>query len=115
MALKDFNSFIQRLIKRFFLGADDVLDMLFPSPDFGEDVAHGVGEDVHEFVEEWFMEAEGAAVADSATQDAAQNIVAVSVARLNTVGDRKAQRSDMVGDDAESDVGLKVRIPRIGN
>ena len=61
--------------------------MLFAGADFGEDVAHGFGEDVHEFVEEGLVEAEGAAVTDGATQDAAQDVVAVGVAGLDAVGD----------------------------
>ena len=74
--------------------------------DFGEDVAHRVGEHVHEFVEERFVEAERAAVAHGAAQDAAQDVVAVVVAGLDAVGDGEAQRADVVGDDAEGDVGL---------
>ena len=101
-----FNPSIQRLVKRLFLGADDFLHLLFPGADFGEDVAHRVGEHVHEFVEERFVEAERAAVAHGAAQDAAQNVVAVVVAGLDAVGNRKAQRADVVGNDAEGDVNL---------
>ena len=98
-------SYELRFIKCFFLSADDILDVIFPGADFGENVAHGVGEDVHEFVEEWFVEAEGATVADSAAKDAAQNVVAVGVAGLDAVGNRKAERANMITDDAEGDIG----------
>ena len=50
------------------------------------------------------MKAERAAVAHGAAQDAAQDVVAVVVARLDAVGDREAQGADVVGDDAEGDV-----------
>ena len=70
----------------------------------GEDIAHRLGEDVHQFVEERFVKAERAAVADGAAQDAAQDVVAVLVARLDAVGDREAQGADVIGDDAEGDV-----------
>jgi hypothetical protein len=69
-------------------------------------VAHRLGQDAYQFVEEGFVETEGAAVADGATQDAAQDIVAVGIARLNAVGNGKAECADVVGDNAESDVYL---------
>ena len=78
--------------------------MLFLCANFGEDVAHRVGEHVHEFVKERFVEPERASVANRAPKDAAQYIIAVGVAGLDAVGNRKAQGADVVGDDAEGDV-----------
>ena len=52
------------------------------------------------------VETEGAAVADGAAEDAAQDVVAVVVAGQNAVGDGKTQGADVVGDDAEGDVDL---------
>jgi hypothetical protein len=52
------------------------------------------------------VEAERASVAHGAAQDAAQNVVAVVVAGLDAVGNRKRKRADVVGDDAEGDVEL---------
>ena len=95
---------IQRLVKRLLLGADNFLHLLFLGADFGEDVAHRVGEHVHEFVEERFVEAERAAIAHRAAQDAAKDIIPVVVARLDTVGDGKAQRADVIGNHAEGNV-----------
>ena len=101
---KDFNPPIQRLVKRLFLALDGFLHLLLPGADFGEDIAHRVGQHVHEFVEERFAEAERAAIADGAAQDAAENVVAVVVAGLDAVGNRERQRADVVGNDAERDV-----------
>ena len=100
------NSPIQRLIKRLLLALDDLLDVVLLGAEFGEDVAHRLGQDGDELVEERLVEAEGAAVADGAAEDAAQDVVAVGVAGLDAVGDGEAQRADVVGDDAEGDVDL---------
>ena len=79
--------------------------------DLGKDVTHVLRKHIHEFVEERFVEAERAAVTHGAAQDAAQNVVAVGVAGLDAVGNRKAQRADVVGDDAEGDVNLDLLRP----
>ena len=50
------------------------------------------------------MKTEGAPITDGAAQDAAQDVIAVVVARQNSVGDGETQRADMVRDDAEGDV-----------
>ena len=39
-----------------------------------------------------------------AAQDAAEDVVAVVVAGLDAVGNRKRERADVVGDDTEGDV-----------
>ena len=113
--IKQFNSPIKGLVKRLFLSLDDFLNMLFPGADFGKYVAHRVGEHVHEFVEERFVETERTTVAHRATQDAAQDVTAPVVARLNAIGNRKAQRADVVGDDAEGDVELNLLRLRRGH
>jgi len=78
---------------------------------FGEDAAHRAGKHVHELVEKWLVQPERAAVADGPAQDAAQDVVAIRVARLNAVGDGKAQRADVVGDHAEGDVDFLLLRP----
>src|SRR5262249_16731644 len=103
-SVKLVNASIQRLIKRLLVKSDDILYVLFLGADFGEHVGHGVGEHVHEFVEEWFVEAERAAIAHGAAQDAAQDIVAVGVAGLDAVGNRKAQCADVICNNAKGDV-----------
>ena len=52
------------------------------------------------------MQAERAAVADGAAEDAAEDIVAVGVAGLDAVGDGEREGADVVGDDAEGDIGF---------
>ena len=106
MRFEQLDSPIQRLIKRLLLALDDLLDVVLLGADFGEDIAHRVGQDGDQLVEERLVEAERAAVADGAAQDAAQDVVAVVVAGLDAVGNREAQRADVVGDDAEGDVDL---------
>ena len=78
--------------------------MLLLGPDFREDVAHFVGEDVHQLVEKRILETKRAAVAHRPAQDATQDVMAVVVAGLDAVGNGKAEGADMVGDDAEGDV-----------
>ncbi len=95
---------IQRLIKRLLLNPDRLLHLRFARADFGEHIAHRLREHVHEFVEERFVEAERAPIPHRAAQDAAQHVVAVGVAGLDAVGNGKAQRADVVGNDAERDV-----------
>ena len=84
--------------------------MILLGADFREHLAHRVGEHVHQLVEERFVEAERATVAHRAAQDAAQDVVAVVVAGLDAVGDGEAERADVVGDDAEGDVGGDLRF-----
>ena len=60
-------------------------------------------------MEEAVLQAERAAVADGATQDAAEDVVAIGVAGLDAVGDREREGADVVGDDAEGHVVLLLR------
>ena len=99
-------SLVQRPVERLLLPLQHVLHELLPRADLREHIAHAGGEDVHELVEEGFVESQGAAIAHGAAQDAAQDVVAVRVARLDAVGDGEAERADVVGDDAEGDVDL---------
>ena len=46
---------------------------------FGKDIAHRSREDVDQFVEKWLVKSQGAAVADGAAQNAAQDITAAFV------------------------------------
>jgi hypothetical protein len=50
------------------------------------------------------VEAQRATVAHGAAQDAAQDVVAVGVARLDSVRDGERERADVIADDAEGDV-----------
>ena len=74
--------------------------------DLGKTVAHRASNDIDELEEKRFVKTERATVANGAAQDAAQDIAAAFVARLNAVGNREAQRADVIGDDAKRDVDL---------
>ena len=89
--------------------------MLFSRADFREDATHRVGEYINEFVEERFVEAERAPVTHRPAQNAAQDIAAIGVAGLNAVGNREAQRADMVGDDAERDIERDLLLGSMGH
>ena len=102
--LEEFHAPVEGSVEGFFFDADDVFDVGLAGADFGEDVAHRLGEDADEFVEEGFVEAECAPVADGAAEDAAEDVVAVGVAGLDAVGDGEGEGADVVGDDAEGDV-----------
>ena len=52
------------------------------------------------------MEPERPPVPHRAAQDSAQDVIAVRIARLDTVGDGKTQRSNVVGDDPEGHIHL---------
>ena len=52
------------------------------------------------------MEPERPPVPHRAAQDSAQDVIAVRIARLDTVGDGKTQRSNVVGDDPKGHVHL---------
>ena len=52
------------------------------------------------------MKPERAPVAHGAPQDAAQNVVAIGVPRLDAVGNRETQRADVVADDSKGGVGF---------
>ena len=78
--------------------------MLLLRANLWEDCAHSASDDIDEFEEKRFVKTERATVANSATENAAQNVTAIRVARLDAVSDGKTQRSDVVGDDAKRDV-----------
>ncbi len=110
--LEQLDPSIERLVKRLFLAPQRFLDVLLLRADFGKDIAHRSGEDIDELEEERLVKSERASVADGAAQDAAQDVAAAFVARLNAVGDREAQRADVIGDDAEGDVDLFLLVWR---
>src|SRR5437879_4891122 len=60
---EDLDSRVQGLVKRLLLPLDDSFDVVLFSADFGEYVAHGVGENRDKFVEEGLVEIESAAIA----------------------------------------------------
>ena len=106
LVFKEGDALVEGAVEGFFFDADDVGDHRAAGADFREDVAHRLGEHADELMEEAVLQAERAAVADRAAQDAAEDVVTVGVAGLDAVGDRKGERTDVVGDDAEGHVVL---------
>ncbi len=98
------DSAIERAVEGIFLGLEGGLDGVLAGAEFGKDIPELPCDDLDEFVEEWFGESEGAAVADGAAEDAAEDVMAVVVAGQDAIGDGKAERADVVGDDAEGDI-----------
>src|SRR5712671_4129785 len=102
--LKQADPAVQRFIKGRLFSLNDFFDMHLLGSDFRKSMAHRLGEDGHKFVEERFMETQGAPVADGAAQDTAKNVMPFGVARLNAVSDGKAKSADVVGNNAKSDI-----------
>ncbi len=78
--------------------------MRLPCPNFREDAAHRLCQYIHELIEKGLLESQRAPVFHGTAQYAAQHIVAVAVSWLYPIGNREAQRADMVGNHAEGHV-----------
>jgi hypothetical protein len=71
----------------------------------GKNIAHRPGKICHQLMKERLPTTERPAVANRAPEDAPQDIVAVGVARLDAIGDRKAESTNVIGDDTKGHVG----------
>ena len=98
------DSLIERLIETFFFAMQRFSDHGLFGAQFWKDIAHRARENVNQFVKEGLVKPKRPSVANSATQDAAKDVTATFVARLDAVGDRETQRADVIGDDAKRDV-----------
>ena len=98
--------FIERLVEGFFLALQHFLDVRLSFAQLGKDIAHRAGEDVDQLDRRTAREslASGRSARRGAGCGAGRSCV--RVARLDAVGDREAERADVVGDDAEGDVDL---------
>ena len=74
--------------------------------DFRKNIAHRFRDDIGQFEEKRIVKAEGAPVANRATQNATQNVTASFVRRNDSVGDREAKGTDVIGDNPKGDVDL---------
>ena len=104
-----FQAPVQGLVEGLFLEGEGFLDDFGAGFDLGEDVSEFCDESIDEFGEEGFfaIEAEGAAVFNGASQDAAEDVIAAGIPGDDAIGNREAQGADVVGDDAEGDGFLK--------
>ena len=94
---------VQRLIEAGFLAQQHLLDGVLAAYQLGEHATHLAGQRIHQLREEGLLKPQGAAIAHGAAQNAAQHVVAAIVAGQNTIGNREAQRADMVSNHAEGD------------
>ena len=83
---------------------DNLLNPVSVGAKLRKNTPHVFDQHIHELIEKRFLEAEGATVADGAAQDAAEDVVAVVIAGLDSVGDGEAEGADVIGNDAESNV-----------
>ena len=105
-SLKQLHAAIQGFVEGLLLHADDFLDVLLFLANLRKNIAHRLRQHSDQLVEERIVKAQRAAVSHGAAQNPAQHIIPVGVARQNAVGNGKAQRADMIGDDAKGDVDL---------
>ncbi len=63
-------------------------------------------------MKEGFGKAEGAPVANAPSQDPTQDVIAVAVAGKNTVRNGEAKGSQVISDDAESNVDFLLLVGR---
>src|SRR6185369_7395763 len=94
----------QRPVERLLFIPNGVLHLLFAFPNLRKHIAHRLGQHVHQLVEKRLVKAQGTAVANGATQDPAQDVTTTFVRGLDAVGDGEAQRADVIGNNAESNV-----------
>src|ERR1700722_16467908 len=94
---KKINPSIKCFIESFLFATDNVLNVIFFSADFRENVAERVSDDIDEFVKKRFVETERPSVADSAAENSAQNVIAVGVSGKNSVRDGKTECANMIG------------------
>ena len=106
LLLEEGESLVEGLVEGLLLPLERFGDERLPGAHFGKGITHDGGEHRGEFVKERRGEAECASVADGASQDAAQHVVAFGIAGLDAVGDGEAEGAQVVGDDAEGDIIL---------
>src|SRR5205807_3664292 len=106
LALKQLDSLVESLVETLFLAAQRFLDLGHLPAQFGKDISHRANEHVTQIEKKRFVESECSAITNSTTQDPAQDVAAAFVTRLNSVGDREAQRPDVICDNAEGDIDL---------
>ena len=109
LLIQQTNTRLQRAQEALFLLTHHLSDELATSDELGVSIAHRLDEYGQEAVHEGLSTAEeGVAVADSTAQDTADDIASLSVGGELTIGDSKGNRTDMVGDDAHSDIRLLI-------
>ena len=86
----------------FFHHSSDEFDLLMQ---FGKNMVELVGQDGHQLEQQrLFVIQIGIIIAHGASQDTADDVARLGIRWQLAVGDRKGDRTNMIGDDAESDV-----------
>ena len=104
--VEEVDAAVEGFVERLLLGTDGFLDDFAALFQLGENVSHRVRQHIDELVKKRLVKPERAPVAHGAAQDAAQNVVAIGVPRLDAVGNRETQRADVVADDSKGGVGF---------
>ena len=104
---------VEGLVERLLLGLDRLPDDVATLFQLGKNTAHRLHQHINELVKKRLLESKRTAVTHCPTQDAAQDVVAIGVARQNAISDREAQRTDVITNDAERHVDLFL-LGRIG-
>ena len=112
--LKERNAAVECLVEVLFLSSQRCDDGFLPFAQLGKYPAEVASYHVHELVEEWFVKSEIAPISNRPAKDTTQDVAATFVGWRNAIGNRKAETTDVVGDDAEGDVhfALFARIIR---
>ena len=108
--VQDVHAGIDGAGKVCFLGADDLLDIGVMLAQLGVSGLAGLDDSLHQIHEEGVVDAQHPAVAGSAAQQTAQHIAAALVGGQDAVRHHKGAAADMVGDDADGDIGLGVLL-----
>ena len=108
--VQDVHAGIDSAGKVCFLGADDLLDIGVMLAQLGVSGLAGLDDSLHQIHEEGVVDAQHPAVAGSAAQQTAQHIAAALVGGQDAVRHHKGAAADMVGDDADGDIGLGVLL-----
>ena len=90
------------------LGADHLLDVGGVLPQLGVSALAGLDHRLHQVHQEGALDAQQPAVAGRAAQQAAQHIAAALVGGQDAVRHHEGAAADVVGDDADGDIGLFV-------
>ena len=107
--VKFFESSSQGPVEGLLFSPEHVFDLFLPAADLRKDIAHRSPEGFHELAEEGFAKPESAPVTNGSAQNPAKDIVTVGIARLNAIGDCKAQGPDMIADNAKGKIGRLLR------
>src|ERR1051325_5600073 len=98
------------MVKGLFFATNRVSHQLLFGAKVGKNAAHSAIKNVNQPIEKRFVKSERPSIADRGSQDAPQNVSPSLIAWLDTIGDRKAQSPDVIGDHPESHVSGELGV-----